>query len=50
MENLNSLETEGTPSTPEQKLWRAVFVQAIRDTLGICTVTMKEDEYRKCKW
>jgi hypothetical protein len=50
MENLNSLETEGQRPTPEQKLWRAVFVQAIQDTFGICTVAMNSDEYRKCKW
>jgi hypothetical protein len=50
MENLNSLETDARPLTPEQKLWRAVFVQAIQDTFGICTVGMNTEEYKKCKW
>jgi len=50
MENLNSLETDSRPLSPEQKLWRAVFMQALQDAFGICTVAMSRDEYRKCKW
>lgn len=49
MENLSSLETEGRPATPEQKLWRAVFMQAIQDTFGICTVAMSRDEWQESK-
>ena len=47
MENLNSLEIESKPATPEQKLWRAVFVQAIQDTFGISSLGMSRDEYRE---
>ena len=50
MENLNSLETDSRPLSPEQKLWRAVFMQALQDAFGICTVAMSRDEYRECKW
>ena len=50
MVNLNSLETDVKPATPEQKLWRAVFMQAIQDTFGICTVAMSKDEHRASKW
>ena len=50
MENLNSLETDSKPLSPEQKLWRAVFMQALQDAFGICTVAMSRDEYRECKW
>ena len=49
MENLNSLEIESKPATPEQKLWRAVFVQAIQDTFGISSLGMSENEYQECK-
>ena len=50
MVNLNSLESDEKPATPEQKLWRAVFLQAIQDTFGICTVAMSRDEWRESKW
>lgn len=50
MVNLNSLEPELRTLTPEEKLWRAVFTQAVQDTFGICTVAMNEDEYRECKY
>ena len=50
MVNLSSLEADARPLTPEQKLWRAVFMQAIQDAFGICTVAMSKDEYRECKW
>jgi hypothetical protein len=50
MVNLNSLEVDERPATPEQKLWRAVFVQAIQDTFGICPLIMSSDEYREAKW
>ena len=47
---LSSAETNTKPLTPEQKLWRAVFMQAIQDTFGICTVAMSKDEHRESKW
>jgi hypothetical protein len=47
---LNNIEFDDTRMTPEQKLWRAVFVQAIQDTFGICTVGMSRDEHRAAKW
>ena len=47
---LNNIEFDDTRMSPEQKLWRAVFVQAIQDTFGICTVAMSRDEWRECKW
>jgi hypothetical protein len=49
MENLNSLETEGTPTTPEQKLWRAVFMQAIQDAFGINPVQLNTLEQRQAR-
>ncbi len=49
MVNLSSLESDARPATPEQKLWRAVFIQAIQDTFGICTVAMSRDEWRESK-
>ena len=49
MVNLNSLELEAKPATPEQKLWRAVFMQALQDTFGICPLPMSEDEYCDAK-
>jgi hypothetical protein len=45
MVNLSSIEADARPATPEQKLWRAVFMQAIQDTFGICTVAMSRDEH-----
>ena len=50
MVNLSNLESDARPLTPEQKLWRAVFVQAIQDTFGICTVAMSRDEYLATKY
>ena len=47
---LNNIEFDDTRISPEQKLWRAVFVQAIQDTFGICTVAMSRDEWRETKW
>ena len=47
---LNNIEFDDTRMSPEQKLWRAVFVQAIQDTFGICTVAMSRDEWRESKW
>ena len=49
MVNLSSLESDARPATPEQKLWRAVFMQAIQDAFGISTVAMNRDEYLKAK-
>ena len=50
MVNLNSLEIDERPATPEQKLWRAVLAQAVQDAFGICTIAMSKDEYRESKW
>ena len=50
MVNLNSLEVDEKPATPEQKLWRAVLAQAVQDAFGICTIAMSKDEYRESKW
>ena len=50
MVNLSSIEADARPATPEQKLWRAVFMQALQDTFGISTVTMSRDEHREAKW
>ena len=50
MVNLNSLESEARSLSPEQKLWRAVFMQAIQDTFGISTVAMSRDEHRESQW
>jgi len=50
MVNLSSLEVDERPATPEQKLWRAVFAQAVQDAFGICTIAMSKDEYRESKW
>jgi hypothetical protein len=47
---LNNIEFDDVRMSPEQKLWRAVFVQAIQDTFGICTVGMSRDEHRAAKW
>ena len=47
---LNNIEFDDARMSPEQKLWRAVFVQAIQDTFGICTVAMSRDEHRAAKW
>ena len=47
---LNNIEFDDARMSPEQKLWRAVFVQAIQDTFGICTVAMSRDEWRETKW
>ena len=50
MVNLNSIESDTRPLSPEQRLWRAVFMQAIQDTFGISTVAMSRDEHRECQW
>jgi hypothetical protein len=50
MGNLNSIESDSKPLNPEQRLWRAVFVQALQDTFGICTVAMSRDEHREATW
>jgi hypothetical protein len=50
MVNLNSIEADSRPLNPEQKLWRAVFMQALQDTFGISTVAMSRDEHREAKW
>jgi hypothetical protein len=47
---LNNIEFDDARMSPEQKLWRAVFIQAIQDTFGICTVAMSRDEWRETKW
>jgi len=40
-------ETEHVDLTPEQKLWRAVFVQALQDIFGIPTIPMSKDEHQE---
>ena len=50
MGNLNSIESDSRPLNPEQRLWRAVFIQALQDTFGICTVAMSRDEHRESQW
>ena len=45
----STMETDGPPLSPEQKLWKAVFMQAIQDAFGISTVAMNRDEYLKAK-
>jgi hypothetical protein len=47
---LNNIEFDDTRMSPEQKLWRAVFVQALQDAFGICTIPMSRDEWRETKW
>ncbi len=47
---LNNIEFDDARMSPEQKLWRAVFIQAIQDTFGICTVGMSRDEHLETKW
>ena len=47
MVNLSNLESDARPLTPEQKLWRAVFMQALQDAFGICTIPMSRDEHRE---
>jgi hypothetical protein len=47
---LNNIEFDDARMSPEQKLWRAVFVQAIQDTFGIGTIDMSRDEHRAAKW
>jgi hypothetical protein len=39
--------TDGVMLSPEQRLWKAVFMQAIQDAFGISTVAMNRDEYFK---
>ena len=46
---LNNLEVEDKQLSPEQRLWKAVFYQAIQDAFGISTVSMNRDEYLKSK-
>ena len=45
----NSIETETRPATPEQKLWRAVFMQAIQDAFGINPVQLNTLEQRQAR-
>ena len=47
---LNNIEFDDVRMSPEQKLWRAVFIQAIQDTFGICTVAMSRNEHQETKW
>ena len=45
----NSIETDERPATPEQKLWRAVFMQAIQDAFGINPVQLSTLEQRQAR-
>jgi hypothetical protein len=48
-DHINAMETDGVMLSPEQRLWKAVFMQAIQDAFGISTVAMNRDEYLKSK-
>ena len=48
-DHINAMETDGVMLSPEQRLWKAVFMQAIQDAFGISTVSMNRDEYLKSK-
>lgn len=50
LNNFPQVEGEAPKLSPEQKLWRAVFTQAVQDTFGICTVAMSDKEHRECKY
>ena len=45
----NSIEADEITATPEQKLWRAVFMQAIQDAFGINTVQLNTLEQRQAR-
>ena len=44
---LNNIEFDDVRMSAEQKLWRAVFMQALQDAFGICPLPMSSDEYRE---
>jgi len=44
---LNNIEFDDVRMSAEQKLWRAVFMQALQDAFGICPLPMSKDEYRE---
>jgi hypothetical protein len=44
---LNNIEFDEVRMSPEQKLWRAVFMQALQDAFGICTIPMNRSEHRE---
>ena len=44
---LNNIEFDEVRMSPEQKLWRAVFMQALQDAFGICSLPMSRDEHRE---
>jgi len=45
----NNIETDERPATPEQKLWRAVFMQALQDAFGINPVQLNTLEQRQAR-
>ena len=45
----NSIEADERPATPEQKLWRAVFMQALQDAFGINPVQLNTLEQRQAR-
>ena len=45
----NNIEADEKPATPEQKLWRAVFMQALQDAFGINTVQLNTLEQRQAR-
>jgi hypothetical protein len=49
MENLSNIEVDERPATPEQKLWRAIFVQAIQDAFGINPVELNTFEKKQAR-
>jgi|TARA_R110000823_G_scaffold50124_1_gene125901 hypothetical protein len=46
---LNNIEFDEVRMSPEQKLWRAVFMQALQDAFGICTIPMNRSEHRETR-
>jgi hypothetical protein len=46
---LNNIEFDEVRMSPEQKLWRAVFMQALQDAFGICTIPMNRTEHRETR-
>ena len=46
---LNNIEFDEVRMSPEQKLWRAVFMQALQDAFGICTIPMNRNEHRETR-
>jgi len=50
MGNLNSVEIEDKMLIPEQRLWKAVFRQALDDALGRQTIPMNRVERQAARF